>query len=64
MRDCALQQTRVRSANVILRIPRTDVRKQRVSPGLQKRAGDFGLRIGRKRVQERVRDANAKLRVS
>jgi len=35
-----------------------------VSAGLQNRAGNIGLRIGRKHIQERVRDANAKLRVS
>jgi len=62
--SCTPQQTRVRSANVILRIPRTNVRKQRVSLGLQKRAGNIGLRIRREHIQERVRDANAKLRVS
>lgn len=34
-----------------------------MSPGLQKRARSIDLRIGRKYLQERVRDANAKLRV-
>lgn len=32
--------------------------------GLQGRAGSVGMRIGRERVQERVRNANVKLRVS
>lgn len=61
--NCDFQQTRLRSADVILRISRTDVRKQRVSLGLQKRTGNISLRIGWEHIQERMRDANAKLRV-
>lgn len=40
------QQTRLRSADVVLRVSRTNVREQRVSLGMQGRAGGVGLRIG------------------
>lgn len=61
-----MQQARVRGAHVVLRVPGANVRQpgERLPPGLQGATRVADLRIGWQHIQERVRDADAQLRVS